>query len=189
MKKFLLSLMLLVMFAPFALHADEIIVGNGTSNANVGPFGNSYAYSWMEMIYQSSEIGQACDITSLSYQCATTGAFGTMTVSEMNVYLAEVTKSQLATGNFTPESDLTLVYSGTNVVIGEEEWETFVLDTPYEFSGTKNLVIAVGKASAQYNNAVNSSDATLVNHYVTEINKKHELLNSRKQYNYDVFIY
>ena len=29
MKKFLLSLMLLVMFAPFALHADEIMVGNG----------------------------------------------------------------------------------------------------------------------------------------------------------------
>ena len=66
--------MLLVMFAPFALHADEIMVGNGTSNTNMAPFGNAYVYSWMEMIYQSSEIGQACDITSLSFKCATTGA-------------------------------------------------------------------------------------------------------------------
>ncbi|MBR4156144.1 MAG: choice-of-anchor J domain-containing protein [Bacteroidales bacterium] len=31
MKKFLLTLMFLVLFAPFALHADEIVVGNGTS--------------------------------------------------------------------------------------------------------------------------------------------------------------
>ena len=147
MKKFLLSLMLMVMFAPFALHADEIIVGNGTSNTNMAPFGNSYAYSWMEMIYQGSEIGQACDITSLSFQCATTGAFGTMTVSEMNVYLAEVTKSQLATGSFTPESDLTLVYSGTNVVIGEEEWETLTLDTPFSYSGNNNLVIVISKSA------------------------------------------
>ena len=151
MKKFLLSLMLLVMFAPFALHADEIIVGNGTSNTNMAPFGNSYVYSWTEMIYQSSEIGQACDITSLSFQCATTGAFGTMTVSEMNVYLAEVTKSQLANGNFTPESDLTLVYSGTNVVIGDEEWETLTLDTPFSYSGNNNLVIVISK-SANGNN-------------------------------------
>ena len=152
MKKFLLSLMLMVMFAPFALHADEIIVGNGTSNTNMAPFGNSYCYSWTEMIYQSSEIGQACDITSLSFQCATTGFFGTMTVSEMNVYLAEVTKSELATGNFTPESDLTLVYSGTNFVIGDEEWETLTLDTPFSYSGNNNLVIVISKSSASGNN-------------------------------------
>ena len=152
MKKFLLSLMLLVMFAPFALHADEIIVGNGASNTNSAPFGNSYVYSWTEMIYQSSEIGQACDITSLSFQCATTGFFGTMTVSEMNVYLAEVTKSELATGNFTPESDLTLVYSGTNVVIGDEEWETLTLNTPFSYSGNNNLVIVISKSSASGNN-------------------------------------
>ena len=83
--------MLLVMFAPFALHADEITIGNGTSNTNTAPFGNAYSYTWTEMLYQSSEIGQACNITSLSFKCATVGFFGTLTAAEMNIYLAEVT--------------------------------------------------------------------------------------------------
>ena len=147
MKKFLLSLMLLVMFAPFALHADEIIVGEGTTNTNMAPFRNSSNYSWVEMIYQSSEIGQACDITSLAFSCATTSSMQTLATTEIKVYLAEVTKSELATGNFTPESDLTLVYTGTNVVIGDEEWETFTLDTPFSYSGNNNLVIVVSKSA------------------------------------------
>lgn len=139
--------MLLVMFAPFALNAGEIIVGNGTSNTNTAPFRNSSAYSWVEMIYQSDEIGQACEITSLSYQCVTAGFFGTLTATELKVYLAEVTKSELATNNFTPESELTLVYSGTNVEIGDEEWETLTFDTPFNYSGENNLVIVVSKSA------------------------------------------
>ena len=163
MKKFLLSLMLLVMFAPFALHADEIIIGNGTSNTNTAPFGNAYAYSWTEMIYQSSEIGQACEITSLSFQCATPGFFGSMNVSELKVYLAEVTKSELAQNNFTPESDLTLVYTGANVVIGEEEWETLTLDTPFSYSGTNNLAIVISKSASASNMNIRWTSAQIAN--------------------------
>ena len=131
--------MLLVLFAPFALRADEIIVGNGTDSANIGPFGNAYGYSWVEMVYPSSMIGQACTITSLSYNCTTVGQ--TFTSNEINVYLAESTKTTMTSGSFTPEADLTLVYTGTNVTIGDAEWETLVLDTPFEYSGENSLVV------------------------------------------------
>lgn len=139
--------MLIMLFAPYASNAGEITVGNGTSNTNIAPFKNTSAYSWVEMIYQSNEIGQACEITSLSYQCVTAGFFGAMTATEIKVYLAEVSKSELATNNFTPESDLTLVYTGTNVVIGDEEWETLTLDIPFNYSGENNLVIVVSKSA------------------------------------------
>ena len=165
MKKFLLSLMLLVMFAPFALHADEIMVGEGTTNTNMAPFRNSSAYSWVEMIYQSSEIGQACEITSLAFSCATSGAMQTLSTTEIKIYLAEVTKSELATGNFTPESDLTLVYTGNNVLIGEEEWETFTLDTPFSYSGNNNLVIVVSK-SANASNLIMRWNCSTINNSI-----------------------
>jgi hypothetical protein len=42
----------------------------------------------------------------------------------------------------TDEEGRTLVYEGT-VTLGGEEWENFVFTAPYEYSGTKNLVIAV----------------------------------------------
>ena len=144
MRKFLASLMLLVLFAPFALRADEIVVGNGTETNNAAPFRTTSAYSWVEMLYPSSEIGQACTITSLSYQCtnhAQTGPTYDLTADEIKIYLAEVEKTALYAGQFTPESDLTLVYTGTNIELGDEEIETFVLDTPFEYSGTKNLCI------------------------------------------------
>ncbi len=163
MKKFLLSLMLLVIFAPFALHADEIMVGEGTTNTNMAPFRNSSAYSWVEMIYQSSEIGQACEITSLAFSCATSGAMQTLSTTEIKIYLAEVTKSELATGNFTPESDLTLVYTGNNVLIGEEEWETFTLDTPFSYSGNNNLVIVVSKSANASNLIIRWNCSTINN--------------------------
>ena len=137
------------------LAEGELVIGDGTYQTSVAPFRNSYCNSWVEAIYPLNEIGnQAFTINSIAYNCATVGVTQ-MTLSNVYVYIGETTRSEIASSSdWTPESDLTLVYSGSDIVIGEEEWETFVLDTPYEFSGTKNLVIAVGKASAQYNNAV-----------------------------------
>ena len=131
--------MLLVLFAPFALRADEIIVGNGTDSGNMAPFGNAYGHQWVEMVYPSSMIGQACTITSLSYNCTTVGQ--TFTSNEIKVYLAESTKTTMTAGSFTPEAELTLVYTGTNVTLGDTEWETLVLDTPFEYSGNNSLVV------------------------------------------------
>ena len=90
MRKFLASLMLLVLFAPFALRADEIVVGNGTETNTAAPFRTTSAYSWVEMLYPSSEIGQACTITSLSYQCtnhAQTGPTYDLTADDFSHFI------------------------------------------------------------------------------------------------------
>ena len=138
--------MLLVLFAPFALRADEIIVGTGTESANMVPFGNCYNYSWMETLYPSSEIGQAGTITALSFNCVNPSADYNYT-ADIKVYMAEVSKTELTQGTFTPEADLELVYEGTNVAIGDEAWETFTLSNPFEYSGENNLAVIVSKSS------------------------------------------
>ena len=54
--------------------------------------------------------------------------------------------SHSSTSDWQPESELTLVYSGTDVTVGSSTgWQTFTLDTPYFYDATNNLVVVVAK--------------------------------------------
>ena len=144
MKKLILILVMMVMI-PSIMKADEIIVGTATDNKNAVPFLNSYPNSWMEMIYTAEEIGQACTIGSIAFQYV---AGPTLETNDLRIYLAETDRAEFASkSDWTPESELTLVYSGNNVVIGDEEWETFKFDTQFEYSGEKNLAVVVAKTA------------------------------------------
>ena len=144
MKKLILILVMMVMI-PSIMKADEIIVGTGTDNKNLAPFLNSYPNSWLEMVYTAEEIGQACTIGSIAFQYE---LGPTLEANDLRIYLAETDKSSFGSkSDWTPESDLTLVYSGTNVVLGDDAWETFKFDTPFEYSGEKNLAVVVAKTA------------------------------------------
>ena len=145
MKKNLLFLMLMVVLFPLTMKADEIIVGTKTDEKNAVPFLNSYPNSWMEMIYTAEEIGQACTIGSIAFQYV---AGPTLETNDLRIYLAETDRTEFASkSDWTPEEELTLVYSGTGVVIGDDAWETFKFDTPFEYSGEKNLAVVVAKTA------------------------------------------
>ena len=60
MRKFLLSLLLLVVFSPLALRADEVVVGtaDGTSTLVV-PFRNNQTASYTQSVYPKEEVGGA----------------------------------------------------------------------------------------------------------------------------------
>ena len=143
MRKFLLSLLLLVVFSPLALRADEVIVGTADGTTLVVPFRNNQTASYTQTIYPQSEVGGAMTITAVAFSCNTPAQ--TTTSSTVKVYVGETDKTTHASAaDWLTESDgLTLVYEGSNVVLGGEEWESFTFTSPYEYSGTKNLVIAV----------------------------------------------
>ena len=144
MKK-LLSFLILMVMTSSVIKADEIIVGTATDNKNVAPFVNSYPNSWLEMVYTAEEIGQACTIGSIAFQYE---LGPTLDANDLRIYLAETDKSSFGSkSDWTPESELTLVYSGTNVVLGDDAWETFKFDTPFEYSGEKNLAVVVAKTA------------------------------------------
>ena len=149
MKKNLLFLMLMVVLFPLTMKADEIVVGTATDNKNVAPFVNSFPNSWLEMVYTAEEIGQACKIGSIAFQYY---EGPTLDVNDIRIYLAETDKSSFEDkSQWTPEEELTLVYSGTNVVLGDDAWETFELDTVFEYSGEKNLAVVVAKTVDNFN--------------------------------------
>ena len=146
-------MLLAVVMMPFAMHADEVIVGEGTGSGYYSPFNNFYYHSWNETIYQASEIGSSCNINSIAYHCATTGA--TVNTHFVKVYMGETSRDQIgSSSDWTPEEDLTLVYEGTDIVLGDTEWEEFVLDTPFTYSGVNNLVVVVAKSAKGYSSGL-----------------------------------
>ena len=148
MKKNLLFLMLMVVLFPLTMKADEIVVGKETGSTNTNPFLSYIHHSWTEIIYQAEEIGQACTIESIAFNCVEGLPFS---INELNIYFAETTKTEFANkSEWTPEEELTLVYSGENVVVGDDAWEIFKLDTIFEYSGEKNLAVVVAKSSTSF---------------------------------------
>ena len=122
MRKFLLSLMLMVFIAPLALRADEVIVGtaDGTSTLVV-PFRNNQTASYTQSIYPQAEVGGAMTITAVAFSCNTPNQ---TTTSNVKIYIGETDKTTHANSSdwITDEEGRTLVYEGA-VTLGGEEWE------------------------------------------------------------------
>ena len=122
------------------LAENEIIIGTATTKY-YSPFLTILGGgSWFEAIYKSEEIGKACTISELAFSYKD----GAETSADINIYLAETVKDEYANpADATAESELTLVYSGNGVTLCDEEWETFVLNAPFNYSGENNLVVVV----------------------------------------------
>ena len=139
----------------FADNVVETIVGDGTAASYTAPFNNLYKISWNQSIYTLSEIGYYGTIGTISWYSNSTS---TVHYSDLRIYMG-VTSMTAAetTSSWVPMSDLTLVYSSNDYTAGGAQgWETFILNTPFEYDGTGNLVVVVAKntGTGSYNSSV-----------------------------------
>ncbi len=134
-----------------SLSGDEeiITIGEGTATSNkTAPF---YCYnnnSATETIYTSDEIGIAGTINSIAWQAANDK---TLTVNNLKVYLGHTSESSFSGSAITPD-DLTLVYTSSEDFAGDAGYRQIVLDTPFEYNGTDNLLV-VAVWAGKWNNA------------------------------------
>ena len=139
-----------------AKELESIIIGStGEGDSHTAPMALFTQNSWVEQIYTAAEIGKACAIERVSFAIKAANQYSTpFATKEIKIYLAETTRTDYADKAWTAESDLKLVYSDTDIIIGDQEWETFEFDTPFNYSGEKNLAVVVvksaDKTSAQY---------------------------------------
>ena len=106
--------------------------------------------SWVEQLYTAEELGGARTIERLAFPIkSTTDGATPITTKEIKIYLAETTRTDYADQAWTAETDLKLVYSDTDIIIGDQEWETFEFTAPFNYSGTKNLAVVVAKSSEE----------------------------------------
>ena len=135
---------------------ESITIGTtGDGDTQTAPMALFTKDSWVEQLYKASEIGKACTIERISFATKPANQYSEPFVTkEIKIYLAETTKFDYSDNALTPETDLKLVYSDTDIIIGDQEWETFEFDTPFNYGGVKNLAVVVVKSaeemSAQY---------------------------------------
>ena len=135
---------------------ESITIGTtGDGDSQTAPMALFTKDSWVEQLYKASEIGKACTIERISFATKPANQYSEPFVTkEIKIYLAETTKFDYSDSALTPETDLKLVYSDTDIIIGDQEWETFEFDTPFNYGGVKNLAVVVVKSademSAQY---------------------------------------
>lgn len=130
-------------------------VGDPVSSETI-PFGFSMGqasvYSWVEIPYSASLFEKAINIDRLAFDYHS----GNQAVlDEIRIYLAEKTKVNAT--EWTAEEDLTLVYSDTDILVGEDKWETFEFDKPFEYKAENDLVVVIATAKSGDNIWMNRS--------------------------------
>ena len=136
MKKLLLSTMLMLAWIG-AARATQETIGNGTVSLYELPFNMKHKYSLTQQLYLAEELGGSGYINSISFHYAYSSPF---TMTGIQVYLNEVDESTTYSKVF-PISSSDKVFEGTISASGAG-WVTINLDTPFEYSGTKNLLVS-----------------------------------------------
>jgi len=163
-KNYILTLLFSFLFA-FSFQA-QVVVGEGTTVNEEMPIEPFYKFSYSQVIYHAGEINASGTITGLKY----TATEGTDLANSdgWTIYMGHTSLDQhlVETGsttvNWVDISELTQVFSGT-VTIADQE-VSITLDTPFEYNGTDNLMVAVNETS----NVNNSYDSSSHDFYCTE---------------------
>ena len=126
---------------------ETVTIGNGTTNLTYVPGYSLYDYSYTQQIYTAEEIGGAGIINSIALNIS--GVKPRL----VDIYLVETNKSVFAnTSDWVAVTDADKVFTGN---IGNATgWETYTLTTPFNYSGTGNLVVVVDNNNGSYSSGL-----------------------------------
>ena len=151
-----------------AVSAFEVTIGNEEGASYQLPVNMYYNYSLTQQIYTAEEIGTPGFIQSISFNYANTRSFSK---EDVRVYLKEVEKSAFDSDtDMVPVSDADLYFEGTFSAT-RKGWVTINLDKPFEYSGTRNLLVCFYDPTKTYQGSdctfcySNTTDNTSLTYY------------------------
>tara|TARA_B100000900_G_scaffold57656_1_gene43217 strand:+ start:535 stop:3561 length:3027 start_codon:yes stop_codon:yes gene_type:complete len=145
MKKTTLAIMAFL-FTIFSF--SQVNVGSGTTLNEEMPIEPYYKFSYSQVIYTAAEINASGSITGLKY---TASPETTLANSDgWEVWLGHTTLSSHSIDEsnvpiWVDISELTQVFTGTVSVV--DQVVEIVFETPFEYNGTDNLMVAVNETS------------------------------------------
>ena len=144
------TLLLFSLFSVLFQINAQVTIGTGNLQGENAPFEAYYGYSYSQSVYLASEINASGNITDIQWYYSGTSDLANS--QDLVIYMAESSRTEfVATDDWEPLSSLTQVYAGgITVTPGAEGWVTIILDTPFTYSGSDNLIIAVEENSAGY---------------------------------------
>ena len=156
MKKFLHTFALVAMMIPFAsgsLWAQvDVTIGSlsGATDDSYLPVNTLYNYSYTQQIYTANEIGMVGTIDSITMWLLTSQDFNNVPIT---IYMVEVDKETFQSNtDWVTVTEDDIVYTDILTVFHNNypDAYTIVLDTPFVYSGTGNLLIAVNNTSGEW---------------------------------------
>ena len=152
MKKKVFSLMMTLLLAFVGIAKAEIVeIGDGgTSTNSYLPNYEFYNYSLTQQIYTADEIGTAGTINSIAFY------YGGTATRTLDIYMVNTTVSAFSgNSDWITVTAADKVYSGS-VTYTASAWNTFVLNTPFEYDGTSNLAVIVDDNTGSYVSSIAS---------------------------------
>ena len=140
-----------VAFKTKCLNEVSISIGNGTTSTGYMPTYVYYNYSYTQQLFEPSELQGAASIQNVSFLQLSNYT----TTRNLKIYLGNTTQASLSPSTAIPNSDMTLVYNGSYTFVPGQNLITF--DTPFQYDGTSNLVLAVDDNTGGYSSTLNMS--------------------------------
>lgn len=128
-------------------------IGTGTSTSReYSPLNNYYKYGYTQIIYDASELGCSGTVNAIAFQYAQTTAIN----RTVDIYMGERTTATFgSTSDWTPVGSMQPVYSGT-MSFSSNDWHWITLTSPYCYSGSGSLVVAILDRTGSYTNTDNT---------------------------------
>ena len=125
-------------------HTDTIGWYTINENSTI-PFAYNTNYSYFQQLFTSDELRGEKTISTISFHYAYTSA---LDKSNCVIYLGNTSQNDFFdTMNFVPFDQLQQVYAGPIHLV--QGWNELVLDNPFYYNGTDNLVIAIDDNSGE----------------------------------------
>ncbi len=141
MKK-LIYFILSALLVPSESTAQLIEVGQGVGLSVFSPLCRTKDYSVYEIIYLSSDINSSGVISKFAFERA--DGTNTDPYDSVSIYMKHTTLTQMSASTFS-DTGYTLVYSGSFPNDSGTGWREVMLDNPFAYNGTQNLMVLTVK--------------------------------------------
>ena len=140
-KNYIFSIITIFLFSAFSF--SQVSVGSEEWTDQSQPVEPYYEYSYSQTIYNANLINASGQITGLKYFATPTTDLentGTWDIYMAHTDLNEHPQNEDGAYSYIDPSELTLVFSGSVEVL--DQIVTITLDTPFDYNGTQNLIVA-----------------------------------------------
>jgi len=140
--------------------STDVSVGDGTVNVYQPVYGY-YGYTYSQTIYPAAWFSYPTGYRIERLQFYWNPALAPLNTSSFKVWMGHTTQEQfpasVTSASWIPLSQLTLVFDGTWNISAGAGWKELVLQTPFIYNRTDNLVIAFDENTSGYDTANTTS--------------------------------
>ena len=146
--KQIITIAAISLFMTLSLFATDVTIGSRDQLSSAIPFSPDYNYSYSQTIYLQSEVKTSGTITEINYFYDGISSF----TDSIEIFMGTTTRNDFATNNawFSTSTDISKVFDGEFVVNSSDSWISILLDTPFNYDHTTNLVIAVHEKTPDF---------------------------------------